>query len=65
MFYARDTEILRNSNILLKILSSRRVTRSQMHTEDPNIQGATVYNVVAMVTGRQGFLQPYFSLHSF
>jgi hypothetical protein len=35
-----------------------RVTRSKFHTEDPQILGATVQNLVALVTWRPAVMYP-------
>jgi hypothetical protein len=36
----------------LKILGARRMTWTKFHTEDPQILGGSVQNLVAMATGR-------------
>ena len=42
----------------LKILDARRVTCSMYHTQNPKILGASVQNLVALATWRQGFVHP-------
>jgi hypothetical protein len=40
----------------LKILGARRVTWSNFHTDNPQILGASVQNIVARTTWLSGFL---------
>ena len=42
----------------LQIPGAKKVTRSKFYTDDPQIPGATVQNLVATATWRQGFLKP-------
>jgi hypothetical protein len=43
---SRGKQISQKSRIRLKILGARRVTKSKLHTEDPQILVATVQNLV-------------------
>jgi hypothetical protein len=47
MVYDRGAQIFQKSRSHLKILGARRVTWSKFRTEDPQILGATVQNLVA------------------
>jgi hypothetical protein len=42
----------------LVILGARMVTRRKFPAENPQILGATVQNIFATATRRQGFVQP-------
>jgi len=50
--------IFRKSRSHIRITGVRRMTWSRFHTEDPNIIGVTVQNVVSRVTWRPGFVHP-------
>jgi hypothetical protein len=56
------TNFPKKSTIHLKILSARRVAWSKFHTEDPQIIGATLQNLVARATWQQRFVHPCTSL---
>jgi hypothetical protein len=49
----------------LKILSARMVTINKLHTEDQQMFGAIVKDLVAMATWRQGFVQTWFYLNDY
>ena len=49
----------KKSRRFLKILEAIRTTRRKSHTEDPQILGATVQNLVALATWHQEFVHPW------
>jgi hypothetical protein len=54
----RSAQIFQKSRSYLKILGARRVTWSKFHSEEPQILGAMVQNLVAWATWHQGFMYP-------
>jgi hypothetical protein len=50
------TIFFQKSSSHLKILGARNVTWSKFHTDDPQILGATVQNLVVRATWRPGFV---------
>lgn len=56
--YSRGTQISITSGGHHKILDARFVMYSKFHTDDPQTEGATVLNVVAMVIRHPGFAHP-------
>jgi len=48
MLYSRGEQIFQKSRNHVKILGAQRVTLSKFHTEDPQILGIIVQNLVAM-----------------
>ena len=59
---SRDAEVFQKSRSHFKILGARWVTQDTLHTEDPQISGATVQNLVARATRHLGFVHPWSSL---
>jgi hypothetical protein len=57
----KSAQIFRNSRSHLQVPGTRRVTWCKFRTEDPQILGATVQNVVATVSLRPGFVHPCWS----
>jgi hypothetical protein len=49
--YITDVQIFQKFRSHLKILGARRVARSTVHTEDPQILRATAQNLVALANG--------------
>jgi hypothetical protein len=54
----RCAQSFQTSSSQLKTAGARRVTGSKLHTEDPQILGATAQNVVATATWHPGFVHP-------
>jgi len=54
----QDAQIFQNHSPL-KILSTRIVTLSKSHNEDPQILGATTQNLVTMATHYLGLVYPW------
>ena len=54
-YKGRGGKIFQKSRSHLEMLRLRRVTCSKVHTEDPQILGATVHNVVATANWRPAF----------
>ena len=52
------SRILQKPRSHLKILGTRRVTWNQFHTENPQILGATLLSLVAMVTDARDLCVP-------
>jgi hypothetical protein len=52
-------KLFKKSRSNLKILGAIRVTRSKSHTEDPQILGTTVPNIVSTAIWRPGFVCPW------
>jgi hypothetical protein len=55
----RGAQICQQSRSHCKILCTRGVAWSRFHTEDPQILGATVQNLVTQVTWCQGLVQAH------
>ena len=56
---ARDAEILQKSRSHLKLVHTRRVTQSKFNTENSQILGVTIHNLVIMATWCPGFVNLY------
>jgi len=52
---SKDTQILQKSRSHLRIIDTGKVTRSKLRTEEPQILGAAVQNLVTPVTRHPGF----------
>jgi hypothetical protein len=62
--HTRDVQTFQTSRSHLKNLGARRVTKSKVHTEHPQISGATVKNLAARTTWSREFVHPC-STHEF
>jgi len=56
---ASDAEILQKSRSHLKLVHTRRVTQSKFNTENSQILGVTIHNLVIMATWCPGFVNLY------
>jgi hypothetical protein len=71
LVYTRGAQIFQRSTIHLQILGARSMSLSKYHTEDPQILGATVKNLVATATWCPRFVHRWsvrwcsFGLNSF
>jgi hypothetical protein len=63
MMITRGAQISQKSRCHLKILGDNRMTRTKLHTNDPQISGATVSNWVGCKACSPGFVHPW-QLHS-
>ena len=61
VFCARAVRIFQKYGNHLKITGASRVTWHRYRTEEPQIFGASVHNVVARTTWRTGFVHPWFT----
>ena len=57
--YGRGPQIFQKSRGYFKILGTRRVTCSKFHTDDPQILGITIQNLVTHMTWCLGFVHPW------
>jgi hypothetical protein len=60
VIYFRSSQIIQKSGCKLKNFGRRkRVTRTKFHTEESQISGAAVRDLVARATWRPGFVYPW------
>ena len=62
--YVRGAQIVQKSSNHLKILGTRRVAWSMFHTQNSQILGAIIENLVALVSWHPGFGYPRFKDYS-
>ena len=54
----QGAKLFQKSRSHLKILGARRVTRSEFHTEDSQILGTIIQDLVTSATWHPGFVHP-------
>jgi hypothetical protein len=60
--WIRGAQSFRKPSSHRQILSARTLTDSNFHTEDSQILGATVHNLLAWATMRPSFVHPWYRL---
>ena len=56
--WIRGTKVFQKSRSFHRIVGARRMTWSEFHTEDPQILGTIIQNLVPRAAGHPGFVHP-------